>query len=86
MGRGPAQGERGKGPTGKGDGPREREEEFGLLGWAAALFFFPFFFLFPFHTQAIQTIPFEFKFEFKPYTLNTKKTMLQHECTNMLTL
>jgi hypothetical protein len=26
------------------------------------------------------------KFEFKPYKLNTRKTMLQHECTNMLTL
>jgi hypothetical protein len=26
------------------------------------------------------------KFEFEPYTLNTKKIMLQHECTNKLTL
>jgi hypothetical protein len=26
------------------------------------------------------------KFEFKPYKLNTRKTMLQHECTNMLIL
>jgi hypothetical protein len=26
------------------------------------------------------------KFEFKPYTPNTNKTMLQHECTNKLIL
>jgi hypothetical protein len=26
------------------------------------------------------------KFEFIPYKLNTRKIMLQHECTNMLTL
>jgi hypothetical protein len=26
------------------------------------------------------------KFEFKPYTLNTNNTMLQHECTNKLIL
>jgi hypothetical protein len=26
------------------------------------------------------------KFEFKSYNLNTNKTMLQHECTNILIL
>jgi hypothetical protein len=54
------------------------------LGWAAFLFSLLFFFsilkLFK-HNHLNSN-----KFEFKPYKLNTRKAMLQHECTNMLTL
>jgi hypothetical protein len=63
---------------GQPQGKRKREQA-GLQGWAAALFSFLFFFSFSFlHTNH--------KFEFKPYKLNTRKIMLQHECTNKLIL
>jgi hypothetical protein len=71
---------------GRPQGKRKREQA-GLLGWAAALFSFLFFFSFfstlkPFK----QFYLISNKFEFKPYKLNTRKIMLQHECTNKLIL
>jgi hypothetical protein len=72
-------GEKRGGPRGKGDwaGPR-------LLGLGCLLLSF---FLFFFCTQTIQTIYLNpNKFEFKSYKLNTRKIMLQHECTNNLIL
>jgi hypothetical protein len=84
----------GLGRSGLGRGPRGREgrgeswaagegEERGLgrLGWALFLSFsFP-------NSIPIQIIYLNSnKFEFKPYKFNTRKTMLQHECTNILIL
>jgi hypothetical protein len=71
-------------PTGK----REKENRPGWdtvwAGLAAFLFSLLFFFslLKPFKHNHLNSN----KFEFKPYKLNTRKAMLQHECTNMLTL
>jgi hypothetical protein len=73
---------------GKERGARgEREGEFGL-GWAAFPFFFPFLlFLFFSTLKLFKPIYLNSnKFEFKPYKLNTRKIMLQHECTTILTL
>jgi hypothetical protein len=81
---------------GLGRGPRGEErrgarggKKRGVLGWVGLLLpFFPFLLFFFFSTLK----PFKQiylnsnKFEFKPYKLNTRKIMLQHECTNMLTL
>jgi hypothetical protein len=70
----------------------ERRRERGRGEWAAGLgccsLFFPFLLFFFLSTLKL------FKhfylnsneFELKPYTLNTIKTMLQHECTNKLIL
>jgi hypothetical protein len=65
--------------AGRGEEARERKGV-GLAG----LFSFPF--LFSKLNLFTQIYLNSNKFEFKPYTLNTNKTMLQHECTNMLTL
>jgi hypothetical protein len=71
-------------PTGK----REKENRPGWdtvwAGLAAFLFSLLFFFslLKPFKHNHLNSN----KFEFKPYKLNTRKAVLQHECTNMLTL
>ena len=63
------------------------------LGWTEAGLSVGFAVCFPFHFSIlilIQTtqilIEFKTKFEFKPYTLNQIKEMLQHECTNIFTL
>ena len=63
------------------------------LGWTEAGLSVGFGVCFPFHFSIlilIQTtqilIEFKTKFEFKPYTLNQIKEMLQHECTNIFTL
>jgi hypothetical protein len=89
-GRSPRGGKRGKrGESWASGGPCGREGK-GRLGWAKAaglgcllLFFFLSFFC----TQTIQTIYLNpNKFEFKSYKLNTRKIMLQHECTNNLIL
>jgi hypothetical protein len=74
--------ERERGPTGK-----ERRGE--MLGWLAGCWaLLPLLLLFFSFTQSIQTNYLNSnRFEFKSYKLNTrKKIMLQHECTNMLTL
>jgi hypothetical protein len=66
-------------------GPRERGKGKQAGCWALpSSFSFPFSLL----LSTTQTNLFEFKkkLEFKSHELNTKKTMLQHECTNMLTL
>jgi hypothetical protein len=68
-------------------GPRKRERERDGFGPAARLF--PFLLLFFFFSTLKLFKEFYLnsnKFEFKPYTLNTNKTMLQHECTNKLIL
>jgi hypothetical protein len=84
--------------AGKGEGERERAregKERGEGSWAArrepaqeswAAFLSSFFsFLFP--LLPIQTIYLNSnKFKSKPYKFNTRKIMLQHEFTNMLTL
>jgi hypothetical protein len=67
-------------------GPGGERREKGLEGregvWAAGLSF-----LFLFYTQTFkQNYLNSNKFEFRSYELNTRKIMLQHECTNMLTL
>jgi hypothetical protein len=79
LGRGAAHAGRG------GEGRPEREKGRGVLGCWALL---PLLLLFFSFTQSIQTNYLNSnRFEFKPYKLNTrKKIMLQHECTNMLTL
>jgi hypothetical protein len=85
LGRGAAHaGERG----GEEKGPRVRKRGFGLLGCrAAVLFSSSSSFLFLFYTQTFkQNYLNSIKFEFKSYKLNTRRKMLQHECTNMLTL
>jgi hypothetical protein len=84
-GRGP-QGQLGPGRRGRRGSPRERERERGFwagcwaLSFSSSFLFFSTLQLFKqFHLNSN-------KFEFKPYTLNTNKTMLQHECTNKLIL
>jgi hypothetical protein len=64
-----------EGGEGKEMGRAERSK------WAALSF------LFLFYTQTFkQTHLNSNKFELKPYKLNTRKIMLQHECTNNLIL
>jgi hypothetical protein len=67
------------------EGARERGRErgFGLVA-GLLLSFLSFFFstLQPFKQIYLNSN----KFESKPYTLNTNKTMLQHECTSKLIL
>jgi hypothetical protein len=62
--------------------PREREMVLGRVGLPFSLLSFS---SFPTHKLFKQFYLNPNKFEFKPYKLNTRKTMLQHECTNMLT-
>jgi hypothetical protein len=77
---------------GEVSGPAERKKGGGVMGRPRVLGCFPpfFFFLLSFFFSTLK--PFKQnhlnsnKFEFKPYKLNTRKTMLQHECTNMLIL
>jgi hypothetical protein len=71
----------------RGGGTRERERERGGFGLAAGLFPSLLLFFF-FSTLKLfkQTYLNSNKFEFKPYKLNTNKTMLQHECTSKLIL
>jgi hypothetical protein len=85
------EGKEGGGPRaalGRGKKEREREpagkeRKGGMLG-CCSLLFSSFFLFYP---QTIQTIYLNSnKFEFKPYKFNTRKTMLQHECTNILIL
>ena len=60
-----------------------------VAGWAAVRFgvCFSFHFSILILIQTTQIlIEFKTKFEFKPYTLNQIKEMLQHECTNIFTL
>jgi hypothetical protein len=65
----------------RGEGKEGRaERSFGLPFPFSFLFFFPTLKLFKqFYLNSNN-------FEFKPYKLNTRKTMLQHECTNKLIL
>jgi hypothetical protein len=66
-------------------GPREGEgRRVGLAGLSSLFLLLSFFFsiLKLFKQNYLNSN----KFEFKPYKLNTRKIMLQHECTNMLTL
>jgi hypothetical protein len=80
------QGQLGPGRRGRRGSPPEREGE-GGFGPAARLFPFSSSFL-SFSTLKLfkQFHLNSNKFEFKPDTLNTNKTMLQHECTNKLIL
>jgi hypothetical protein len=78
----------------EGAGPRawptrKKGKGKGELGWAKGFglllsFFFPFSFLYS--NIQHKTYLNSNKFEFKPYTLNTNKKMLQHECTSKLIL
>jgi hypothetical protein len=71
----------------RGEGPTVRKRGFGLLAAAAVLLSSSFSFPFLFYTQTFkQNYLNSIKFEFKSYKLNTNKTMLQHECTNILIL
>jgi hypothetical protein len=79
----------GRGEMGRGRrraGPRGRKEagRAGLAGLSSLFLLLSFFFsiLKLFKQNYLNSN----KFELKPYKLNTRKTMLQHECTNMLTL
>jgi hypothetical protein len=75
------EGGRGAGPRRLGPGKRERER-FGadrLLSSSPFLIFSTLQLLKQIHWNSN-------KFEFKPYKLNTRKIMFQHECTNMLLL
>ena len=54
----------------------------GMLGFAMG---FPFLFPISYFKHYSNLIEFKFKFEFNPST-QTNKTMLQHECTNILSL
>jgi hypothetical protein len=71
---------------GRREGPERRREKgwVGLAGLSSLFLLLSFFFsiLKLFKQNYFNSK----KFEFKPYKLNTRKTMLQHECTNMLTL
>jgi hypothetical protein len=64
----------------KGPAPREKEKRAGrAAGLGRCSLVFPFLLFFFFSTLK----PFKL---FKPYKLNTRKIMLQHECTNKLIL
>jgi hypothetical protein len=67
---------------------RREEEEGSGLGPTGLAAFFSSSFLFSFPTLKLfkQFYLDSNKFEFKPYTLNTNKTMHQRECTNKLIL
>jgi hypothetical protein len=83
----PMRGKRGRGEWAAGERAGPRGERERGAGRAAGLF--PFLLLFFFFSTLKLFKQFYLnsnKFEFKPYKLNTRKTMLQHECTNMLTL
>jgi hypothetical protein len=57
------------------------------LGQGVWVVFFPSSFPVIFYTQTFkQNYLNSIKFEFKPYTFNTNKIMLQHECTNKFIL
>jgi hypothetical protein len=82
--------ERGVGQRGPG-GRNGREEE----SWAGPRgfglpFLFSFLSFFSFSPSTLKPFKQNYlnstKFEFKPYTLNTNKTMRQHECTSKLIL
>jgi hypothetical protein len=62
---------------------RGRKRGFGLMFPSPLLLLF---FFFPTLKLFKQTYLNSNKFEFKPNKLHTRKIMLQHECTNMLTL
>jgi hypothetical protein len=90
----PERGKRGAGARAgeNGNGPawpmRKKERKRWWAGlregnWAALFFSFSsFLFLSYTQTNSLNSN----RFEFKPCKLNTRKIMLQHECTNMLTL
>jgi hypothetical protein len=94
-GSGPGVAHAGKG-GGRGElaGPVERKKRGGEMGRGEragprglGCFLFLFFsFSFPTLKLFKQFYLNPNKFEFKSYKLNTRKAMLQHECTNMLTL
>jgi hypothetical protein len=79
---------------GVGDGPRaragprgeEKREGKRRVGCCSPFFLFLLFFFLSTLKPFKQIYLNSNKFEFKPYKLNTRKIMLQHECTNMLTL
>jgi hypothetical protein len=62
--------------------PREREMVLGRVGLPFSLLSFSSFPTLKLFKQFYLNTN---KFEFKTYKLNTRKTMLQHECTDMLT-
>jgi hypothetical protein len=64
-------------------GPRREREGVVGLGW---LLLSSLFFLFSTLKLFKQLYLNSNKFEFRPYKLNTNKTMPQHECTNKLIL
>ena len=66
---------------------RERARGRGLGDWASWVGFlgFLFLFLFSYFKHYSNLIEFKYKFEFNPSTQPIKE-MLQHECTNILTL
>jgi hypothetical protein len=71
----------------KGPAQGEGEKRAGRAAGLGCLLFFPLLsFFFSILKPFKQTYLNPNKFEFKPYKLNTRKLMLQHECTNMLTL
>jgi hypothetical protein len=71
---------------GRPKGERGKESRPGCF-WAG---FFSLFLLLSFFFSILKLFKQNYlnshKFELKPYKLNTRETMLQHECTNMLTL
>jgi hypothetical protein len=82
MGRRGSVGPRGKeGEARAGRAERKRSEGYWALFLSSLLFFF-----FPTLKLFKQFYLKSNKFEFKPFRLNTNKTMLQHECINKLIL
>jgi hypothetical protein len=82
---------RGKGEVGIGLPGRERASPKGKgkesrPGCCSLLFPFLLFFFFSTLKPFKQFYLISNKFEFKPYKLNARKIMLQHECTNKLIL
>jgi hypothetical protein len=68
-------------------GPRGGEKRAGrAAGLGCLLFFLLLSFFFSILKLFKQNYLNSNKFAFKPYKLNTRKTMLQHECTNKLIL